>query len=147
MRRLLILALAFAMALPARAQQGSIVPERPRTVSAATATVHNPSLLHASEVLERTTPGTGRRVRFEWEPVRGSTEYVLVGKWTRGQSWAMQSVEYRVSARNASSWEANHVAFEVSLPEGSHSWKLVAVFGRDGAGDFENPAQCSFEIR
>jgi hypothetical protein len=44
-------------------------------------------------------------------------------------------------------WQANHVAFEISLPEGSYSWKLVAVFGRDGAGDFEGPAQCSFEIR
>lgn len=86
-------------------------------------------------------------MHFEWEPVPGSVEYVLTGRWTDGRSWALHQSEYRVTTRNASSWQPRRVTFDVSLPEGNHSWKLVALFGPNGAADFESPAQLSFDVR
>jgi hypothetical protein len=109
--------------------------------------VRNPPFLRATQVLGPVVPGAGRRVHFEWEPVPGSAEYVLTGRWTDGRSWAMHQSEYRVTTRNASSWQARRVTFDVSLPEGNHSWKLVALFGPSGAADFESPAQLSFDVK
>ena len=124
---------------PAHAsQQSAVVP-----VNA----VRNPPYLRANEILGRRMPGAQPRVRFEWEHVPGATSYVLGGQWTNNQSWAVRSFEYRVTDRNATSWRANHVTFDVMLAHGSHSWKLVAIFGKGDAGDFENPAQVSFDIR
>ncbi|HJU89241.1 MAG TPA: hypothetical protein VJ672_07615 [Gemmatimonadaceae bacterium] len=109
--------------------------------------VRNPTFLRASELLGRQAPGVAPRIRFEWERVPGSRGYVLLGQWTDPQSWAVRSQEYRVTERNASSWEDAKVTFDVSLPEGTHSWKIVAVFGPNDLGDFEKPAHVSFTLR
>jgi hypothetical protein len=98
-------------------------------------------------LLGRSTPGVAPRVRFEWERVPGSSSYVLKGQWTDSQSWAVRSQEYRVTQRNASSWDGDRVTFEVSLPEGNHSWTIVAVFGPNDMGDYESPARFSFTLR
>jgi hypothetical protein len=39
------------------------------------------------------------------------------------------------------------VSFEVSLPVGAHSWRVVAIVGPNDAGDFAHPAQLSFALR
>ncbi len=109
--------------------------------------VRNPTFLRASELLARRAPGVAPRIRFEWERVPGAREYLLRGQWTDAQSWAVRSSEYRVSERNATSWESERVTFDVSLPEGSHSWTLVAMFGPNELGDFESPAHLSFTVR
>jgi hypothetical protein len=135
-----------AAAQPVGAQGKGAPPPPARGVNA-TNTARNPAYLHATEELGPVVVGAGRRVRFEWEPVLGCTQYVLTGQWTDGRSWALHSSEYRVTTRNASSWQARRVTFDVSLPEGNHSWKLVAVFGPNDAGDFERPAQLSFDVK
>ncbi|MGI8497165.1 MAG: hypothetical protein ACR2OG_06240 [Gemmatimonadaceae bacterium] len=109
--------------------------------------MRNPVFLRALELLTRTTVGVAPRIRFEWEQVPGCTTYLLVGKWTGAQSWAVSSREYRVTAANASSWKSDQVTFDVSLPEGSHSWKVVSVFGPADTGDFTTPTQLSFDLR
>jgi hypothetical protein len=86
-------------------------------------------------------------VRFEWDQVPGATEYLLSGQWTSGPSWAMQSREFRVTQRAATSWQPDRVSFDISLPEGSHSWRLVALFGPRDVGDFESPTPVSFDVR
>jgi hypothetical protein len=135
---LLITAIFGAAAQQSAAQTGGGTPA---------SVVRNPPSLRATEVLGQTTPGAGHRVHFEWEPVPGSAEYVLTGRWTDGRSWALHQSEYRVTMRNASSWQPRRVTFDVSLPEGNHSWKLVALFGPNGAADFESPAQLSFDVK
>ena len=107
----------------------------------------NPSTLRASQLLERRAPGTLPRVRFEWDQVRGATQYLLSGQWTTAPSWTVQSREYRVTASVATKWDASHVSFDVSLPEGSHSWRLVALFGPRDIGDFERATPASFDVR
>lgn len=118
----------------------------------------NPRELRASEQLERHAPGTPTHVRFEWDQVSGARAYVLSGRWTSPPSWAVQRREYRVTVRNAAAWTARNVAFEAALPEGSHSWGLVALFGgatrRDTAGggsaalfgDYANPTTLTFDV-
>ena len=107
----------------------------------------NPSTLRASQLLQRRVPGSLPRVRFEWDQVRGATQYLLSGQWTAAPSWTVQSREYRVTANIATSWDATHASFDVSLPEGSHSWRLVALFGPRDIGDFERPTSTSFDVR
>lgn len=119
---------------------------------------HNPHGLHATATLEHRPPGTPTPVRFEWEQVPGAREYLLSGRWTSPPSWAVQRREYRVTSRNAASWTARSVAFETALPEGNHSWGLVALFGARLAthdtgsvsprlvGDFANPTTLSFDV-
>lgn len=107
----------------------------------------NPSFLHAVELLRRADPGVAPRVRFEWEHVPRAQSYVLSGRWTDTRTWAVRATEYRVTARNATTWNDQRVTFDVSLPAGSHSWKVVAVFGKDESGDFANPAQVTFSLR
>ena len=122
---------------------------------------HNPHGLHATAALEHRAPGTTTRVRFEWDQVSGARAYLLSGQWTSPPSWTVQRREYRVTVRNARSWTARSVAFEAALPEGNHSWGLVALFGqrlasRDtgGAaaaarlvGDYANPTTLTFDVR
>ena len=110
-------------------------------------TDRNPSYLRAAELLRRTDGGDAPRVRFEWEQVPGARRYVLGGRWTDGQSWAVRSVEYGVTASNATSWERDRVTFDVSLTPGAHSWTIVALFGPEERGDFASPAHLSFTIR
>jgi hypothetical protein len=107
----------------------------------------NPAFLRAAELLQRTDPGVAPRVRFEWEQIPGAHTYVLSGRWADGQSWAIRSSEYRVTARNATRWGREVVTFDVSLPPGAHSWRVVALFGNPETGDFASPAQVSFALR
>ena len=109
--------------------------------------VRNPRYLHAMELLAQRPAGAQPRVRFEWEQVNGAHEYVLTGRWTTAPSWTMHAGEFRVTPRNAVTWDARHVLFEVPLPEGSHSWRVVAVIGPRDLSDFENPTLLSFEVR
>ncbi len=137
--------LALAVVASIRAQAPSPQIARPHAV--ASPAVRNPTFLRALELLTRTTVGVPPRIRFEWEQVPGCTTYLLVGKWTGAQSWAVQSREYRVTAANAASWKPDQVTFDVSLPEGSHSWKVVSIFGPADTGDFTAPTQLSFDLR
>ena len=110
--------------------------------------MRNPHRLAAVQLLAERRPGVAPRVRFEWDQVSGAHEYLLTGRWTNPPSWTVQTGEYRVTPRIATSWDARHVQFDVSLPEGHHSWRVVALFGQRGdAGDFANPTLVSFEIR
>ena len=107
----------------------------------------NPRQLRAMQLLDRRKAGVAPRVRFEWDAVAGARAYVLTGRWTSPPSWAIQSAEHRVTAQNASVWESRRVAFEVSIPEGTHSWSVVALFGPHEHGDFDHPTPVSFDIR
>jgi hypothetical protein len=86
-------------------------------------------------------------VRFQWDQVRGATQYVLTGRWTTAPSWTVHSAEYHVTPKVASKWSAEEVSFEMLLPSGSHSWEIVALFGGIETADFDRPALLSFEIR
>jgi len=99
------------------------------------------------QLLDRRKAGVAPRVRFEWEPVSGARGYMLTGRWTSPPSWAIQSEEHRVTPQNATVWESRRVAFEVSLPEGMHSWSIVALFGPHEHGDFDHPTAVSFDVR
>src|SRR5678809_650407 len=60
---------------------------------------------------------------------------------------ALQLLDRRkpgVAPRNATAWESHRVAFELTLPEGFHSWSVVALFGPDEHGDFNHPTTVSF---
>lgn len=118
-----------ALVLPtAHAQQrGDSVPGR-RTTSAGTV-ARRGHPLKAVQVLEYRPTGADARVRFEWDQLSGAREYRLVGRWTGTVSWAVKSREHAVTARNATSWTPQRVTFEVPLPLGNHSWRLIAVFG------------------
>jgi hypothetical protein len=140
-------ALALTVATSARPQTRPPQVAGPHTAASQATAMRNPSFLRAVELLTRSIVGVAPRIRFEWEQVPGCTTYLLVGKWTGAQSWALQSREYRVTARNASTWKSDQVTFDVSLPEGSHSWKVVSVFGPGDAGDFTAPTQLSFDVR
>jgi len=107
----------------------------------------NPRQLRALLLLDRRKPGAAARVRFEWDPVPGARRYALTGRWTSPPSWAIQSANYSVAARNATVWEKHRVAFEVSIPEGTHSWSVVALLGVDEHGDFAHPTAVSFDVR
>ena len=107
----------------------------------------NPRRLRAMQLLDRRKAGVPPRVRFEWDPVAGARKYVLTGRWTTPPSWAIQSEEHRVTPQNATVWGSNRVAFEVSLPEGTHSWSVVALFGPHEHGDFDHPTSVSFDLR
>lgn len=135
---------ALALASPLGAQLGTVVPPKlsPRSMP-----VSNPSALEATELLDRAEPGVAPRVRFEWQPVSGATAYVLAGRWTDGHSWAVHAQEYRVTSRNATRWQAERVTFDISLPQGSHSWQVVAIVGHNDTGDFAHPTRLSFVLR
>lgn len=147
MIRILLAAAAAALTVASalEAQQARVKPPAPSAAPAAT--IRNPRSLSATELLGRNDPGTPPRIRFEWDQVAKASAYLLAGRWTDGQSWAVRSQEYRVTARNATSWEVHRVTFEVSLPRGDHSWQVTALFEPDDSGDFEHPARVSFDLR
>jgi hypothetical protein len=107
----------------------------------------NPRQLRALQLLERRKAGVAPRVRFEWDAVAGARRYELTGRWTSAPSWAIQSANHRVTAQNATVWASHRVAFELSIPEGTHSWSVVALFGPDEHGDFNHPTSLSFDVR
>ena len=111
------------------------------------AVMRNPPRLSAVQLLDQQALGVAPRVRFQWDQVPGAVTYVLVGQWTTPTSWTVRSREYRVTPRSATRWKREQVWFEVSLPVGAHSWRVIAIFGPNDAGDFEHPAQLSFELR
>ncbi len=110
------------------------------------AVLTNPTTLRASELLAPRGPGADARVLFEWDPVPQAREYVLQGRWIDPGTWALSSREYRVNPQNADRWTPDRVLFQVSLPPGSHSWTVVAVFDSDGIGDFARPTHVSFDL-
>ena len=113
----------------------------------AEAALRNPRKLDAVQLLDQRTPNNSIRVRFEWDPVPGATEYILSGKWTSSRAWTIHSEEYRVNPKVAALWNDDKVSFETSLPPGNHSWQLVAVFRSLASGDWEHPTLKSFEIK
>ena len=140
-----VLPLAFAMG---RAQQERPQTPRPAAAqSAATRGLRNPHKLTAIQLLEPTHPGRTPHVRFEWDAVPDAREYVLYGQWVSADSWTVQTREFRVTPRTATAWEAGRIAFDAALPEGSHSWNLVALYGLNDGGDFDSPTLLSFELR
>jgi hypothetical protein len=112
-------------------------------------TVRNPHELKAVELLAQRRPGTPPRVRFEWDQVAGAHEYLLRGRWTTSTTWNVQTTDYRVTPRTATTWgrAGQRVQFDVTLPEGHHSWAVVALFGTSRAGDFGRPTAVTFELR
>jgi hypothetical protein len=134
-RAILMMASATAM--------GSRTPVRERSEPETT----NPRRLRALQVLDHRAPGTQPRIRFEWDQVSGARKYVLTGRWASPPSWAIRSEQYRITRENAIAWESHRVAFEVPLPEGFHSWSVVALFGEQERGDFDHPTTVSFDVR
>jgi hypothetical protein len=110
-------------------------------------TVRNPRALRATQLLEQRTPGTPARVRFEWDRIASAHEYVLTGRWTVFPSWTLHTRTYHVTRTNATSWNGERVTFEVALPEGSHSWQIVALLGPKNLGDYATPTSLSFDVR
>jgi hypothetical protein len=111
--------------------------------------VRNPRELKAVELLAQRRAGVPPRVRFEWDQVAGAHEYLLRGRWTTPTSWTVQTTDYYVTPKTATSWggAGQHVQFDVTLPEGHHSWAVVALFGSASVGDFGSPTGVSFELR
>ena len=136
--------LATTCAVSGGAQPRSAADEMPVAMPAV---MRNPPRLSAVQLLDQQALGVAPRVRFQWDQVPGAVAYVLVGQWTTPTSWAVRSREYRVTPRSATTWKREQVWFEVSLPVGAHSWRVIAIFGPNDAGDFEHPAQLSFELR
>lgn len=109
--------------------------------------IRNPRQLRAVQLLSQRQSGVPPRVRFEWDAVAGAREYVLRGRWSEPPSWTLETREYRITPQVATRWEARRVQFDLSLPEGHHSWTIVALFGPGEIGDFANPTSFSFELR
>lgn len=147
MRHLFGVAIAVAVSSRDLPAQLSAASPPDSTSAVARVTLRNPRQLTAQRVSPDRRAGAGARMRLEWDQVPDVHEYVLSGRWATAFSWAMQSREFRVSERNAAIWNGRRVAFEVTLPEGSYSWRLVALFGPDELGDFDSPTILSFEIR
>ena len=111
------------------------------------AVARNPRHLSAVQLLEPTRPGHVPHVRFEWDQVPNASGYLLFGSWANADSWTIQSREFRVTPHSATEWDSSSVAFDAALPEGSHSWNVVALFGTDSAVDRRSPTLLSFELR
>jgi hypothetical protein len=99
------------------------------------------------QLLEYRPTGSDARVRFEWDQVSGAREYRLVGRWTGMVSWVVRTREYLVTARNATSWTPQRVTFEVPLPLGNHSWRLVGVFGPNDFRTVGDSTPLSFAVK
>ncbi len=104
-------------------------------------------VFRASGVLERRAPGAPPRVRFEWTHRSGAVEYLLIGSWTRIDTWTIERREFRVTPRTATTWNPERITFEVPLPPGDHSWKLAPVRQPNGPGQSDGGAQVGFELR
>ena len=120
---------------------------QPSNEALARPAVHNPRTLRATQLLESRAPGIAARVRFAWDQVAGAHEYVLIGRWTVFPSWTLHARTYHVTRDNATSWNAQRVTFDIALPEGSHSWQVVALFGPKNLGDYARPTTLSFDVR
>lgn len=104
-------------------------------------------IFRAIAILERRASDSPPRVRFEWTPRDGVSEYLLVGAWTSHQSWTVERRGFRVDRRNASTWDDRLVTFEVSLPPGNHSWRLMPVGRAHAVEPAGERAQIWFDLR
>jgi hypothetical protein len=121
--------------------------DRPTPIRSLTAgSLRNPAFLRAAALLTRRDPGHSPRVRFEWEQVPGAAAYLLSGAWTDPRAWTVQVKEVRVTPQLATRWANGAVALDLSLPAGSHSWRVVALFGPGDLGDFSRPKQVTFDL-
>lgn len=107
---------------------------------------HHKAELQAVQVLEYSA-GASARVRFEWAQVPGAREYRLIGRWTSPVSWAVQTREYSVTSRSATTWTPERVTLEVPLPQGNHSWRLVAVLGAHDLRSVGDSTPLSFTVK
>ena len=133
-------ALALAGQPPARGAE-------PQRLTRANGVVVRGPHLRAVQVLEQRPIGVAPRVRFEWEQLRGAREYVLQGRWTGAVSWTVQRGEFRVTPRSATRWTPSRVVFETRLPEGSHSWKLLALLAPNDIREVGEPSLLSFAVK
>jgi hypothetical protein len=138
------LLLAWICAVSGDAQSQRVVEGKPATTLVAQ---RNPQRLRAVQLLDQRALGVAPRVRFQWDHVPGAVAYVLMGQWTTPTSWTVRSREYQVTRLSATRWTGGNVSFEVSLPVGTHSWRVVAIVGPNDDGDFAHPAQLSFALR
>ena len=137
-----------ALAVPAaRAQQRGESAAGRRTTSSGGTVVRRGHPLKAVQLLEYRPTGADARVRFEWDQVNGAREYRLVGRWTGTVSWVVKTREHAVTARNATTWTPQRVTFEVPLPLGNHSWRLVAVFGPNDSRLVGDSTPVSFAVK
>ena len=142
MTRHALVVLALVLALTAAAARGDA--QEPGAARGPVAP-RNPPAMRAVQLDAAGRPSS--RVRFEWAPVAGAEAYLLTGEWVTRQSWAKHAHRVRVTPESALRWTRELVSIELTLPAGTHSWKLVAVSGPDDLGDFERPTQLPFEVR
>lgn len=103
--------------------------------------------LKAVQLLEYRPVGADVRVRFEWDQVRGAREYWLLGRWTGAVSWTIHTRDYRVTSTTATTWTGERVTLEVALPQGNHSWRLVAVLGPHDVRAVGDSTPLSFAVK
>ena len=132
---------------PALARQGGDSSRGRRAAISGGSVARRSPPLRAVQLLEYRPTGADARVRFEWDQVRHAREYRLEGRWTGTVSWAVKTREYAVTSRNATSWTSQRVTFEVPLPLGNHSWRLVAVFAPNDARVVGDSTPVSFAVR
>lgn len=144
---LAVVSATFPLTVIAAHQRAQAASPRAAAHAAPGRALRNPRKLSAIQLLEPTHPGRTPHVRFEWDPVPDAREYVLFGQWVSEDSWTVQTREFHVTPRTATIWDAERIAFDAALPEGSHSWNLVALYAPNNGGDFETPTLLSFELR
>ncbi|MGE0552099.1 MAG: hypothetical protein AB7R55_01590 [Gemmatimonadales bacterium] len=110
-------------------------------------TVPGNPVFRAIVILERRPPGAPPRVRFEWSQRAGAVEYRLLGSWTGPGSWTVRRAEYRITRRNATSWDEHQVTFEVALAPGSHSWRLIPWRSVDQLEPAGEVAHLGFDLK
>lgn len=144
------LAAALTLLMGALLPPGAVAQAQVRsaaTLQRPAAPVHrNPATLVARQALEQRDAAAPRRVRFEWDQVAAAA-YLLTGTRAEPSSWALQSVERRVTPASAARWDAHQVAVDVPLGPGAYSWRLVALYPPDDRGDFAHPTTLRFDVR
>jgi hypothetical protein len=135
--------------LPLPRAQRTQPPQQSVTTSrdGARKTLRAPLAFHAVQLLERDRPGLAPHVQFTWEPVEGAREYVLIGHWATALSWTIQSREFRVTPRSATTWGPHRVSFDAALPQGSHSWSVAALLDSNDLGDIATASPITFDLR
>jgi hypothetical protein len=138
-----------ASSTPMPQPQGARPPQRSATASRESArkTLPAPLAFHAVQVLEPDRPGLAPHVQFTWEPVEGAREYILIGHWATALSWTVQSREFHVTQRSATTWGPHRVSFDAALPQGSHSWRVAALVDSNELGDLATATPITFDLR
>ena len=138
-----------AGSMPVPRAQDARTPQQPVTTSrdGARKGLRAPLAFHAVQVLERDRPGLAPHVQFTWEPVAGAHEYLLIGHWATALSWTIQSREFHVTPRSATTWGPHRVSFDAALPQGSHSWSVAALFDSSDSGALATATPITFDLR